>query len=149
MQAWPRSTSAGSAGHRSPRSRRTAPQTAGDRTKARLGHTFGTWGLPTPACVAGCAGILPVIATGGVRTGLDAARAVALGATAVGIGRPMLKAVLAGGDAPDRWLDAFHQELRTAVFLTGGRRLFDLRDAPRVVTGETAAWLAQLAPTAP
>ena len=123
--------------------------TVGDRTKARLGQTFGTWGLPTPVCVAGCAGILPVIATGGVRTGLDAAKAVALGATAVGIGRPMLQAVLAGGDAADAWLDAFHQELRTAVFLTGGRRLADLRDAPRVVTGETAAWLAQLAHPTP
>ena len=90
------STSAASAGPRSPPSRRTAPATAGDRAKARLGQTFGSWGIPTPVCVAGCAGILPVIATGGVRTGLDAAKAIALGATAVGIGRPMLQAVLAG-----------------------------------------------------
>jgi len=118
--------------------------TAGDRTRARLGQTFGGWGIPTPVCVVACAGILPVIATGGVRTGLDAAKAVALGATAVGIGRPMLTAILEGDEAADRWVDAFHQELRTAVFLTGGRRLADLRDAPRVVIGETASWLAQL-----
>jgi isopentenyl-diphosphate delta-isomerase len=121
-------------------------ETAGDAAKARLGRTYGSWGLPTPVCVAQCAGILPVIATGGVRTGLDAARAIALGAAAVGVGRPMLQAVLAGADAADRWVDAFHQELRTAVFLTGGRRLADLPRAPRVVTGDTASWLAQLAP---
>lgn len=117
---------------------------AGDRSRARLGHTFGTWGLPTPVCVAGCADILPVIATGGVRTGLDAAKAVALGATAVGIGRPLLQAVLAGPGAAAGWIDAFHYELRTALFLTGGKRLADLRSAPRVVVGATAAWLAQL-----
>jgi isopentenyl-diphosphate delta-isomerase len=118
--------------------------TAGDQGKAQLGHTFAGWGIPTPACVAACAGILPVIATGGVRTGLDAAKAIALGATAVGVGRPMLQAVLAGDRAATAWIDAFHQELRAAVFLTGGRQLADLRVAPRIVTGTTASWLSQL-----
>lgn len=118
--------------------------TAGDTVKARLGRTFGSWGLPTPACVADCAGILPVIATGGVRSGLDAAKAIALGATAVGIGRPMLQAVLTGDVAADSWIAAFAQELRTAVFLTGGGSLADLATVPRVVVGPTADWLAQL-----
>lgn len=118
--------------------------TAGDQAKARLGHTFAGWGIQTPVSVVECAGLLPVIATGGVRTGLDAAKAIALGATVVGIGRPMLQAVLAGDGAAASWIDAFHQELRAAVFLTGGRQLSDLRDAPRIVTGATAAWLSQL-----
>jgi isopentenyl-diphosphate delta-isomerase len=118
-------------------------ETAGDRAKARLGHTFGAWGIPTPACVVACAGILPVIATGGVRTGLDAAKAIALGATAVGIGRPLLQAVLAGTGATTDWIDAFGQELRAAVFLSGGRQLSDLRVAPRVVVSPTAAWIAR------
>jgi isopentenyl-diphosphate Delta-isomerase len=119
--------------------------TAGDAAKARLGQTFGDWGIPTPACVVGCAEVLPVIATGGVRSGLDAAKAIALGATAVGIGRPLLQAALSGGEAPDHWMRAFEQELRTAIFLTGGRRLEDLRSVPRVVTGATAEWFRQLA----
>lgn len=117
---------------------------AGDAAKARLGRTFHEWGIPTPVCVADCADILPIIATGGVRTGLDAAKAIALGATAVGIGRPMLQAVLAGNGAADAWIAAFDHELRTAMFLSGGRNVADLRTAPRIVSGPTADWLRHL-----
>jgi isopentenyl-diphosphate delta-isomerase len=117
---------------------------AGDQTRARLGDTFAGWGLPTPVCVAGCAGILPVIATGGVRTGLDAAAALALGATAVGVARPLLQAALAGPANAGDWVGTFERELRTAVFLTGGRTVADLPQAPRVITGSLAAWLHQL-----
>lgn len=123
---------------------------AGDEIRARLGTTFGQWGIPTAACVAGSAGVLPVIATGGIRTGLDAAKAVALGATVVGIGRPLLQAALEGEASTNRWIAVFERELRTAVFLTGGRRLEDLRSAPRVVTGDLLEWLRQLGyPTTP
>lgn len=117
---------------------------AADDVRARLGRTFGRWGIPTAACVAGTAGVLPVIATGGIRTGLDAAKAIAMGAHAVGIGRPMLQAALDGEAATKRWMAAFERELRTAVFLTGGRRVHDLWSAPRVVTGELLEWLRQL-----
>jgi isopentenyl-diphosphate delta-isomerase len=117
---------------------------AGDLVLARLGHTFASWGIPTPASVAACAEVLPVIATGGLRSGLDAARAVALGATAVGIGRPLLQAAMVDDEALDLWIRAFEHELRTAVFLTGGRGLRDLRSARRVVTGPMAAWLAHM-----
>lgn len=121
-------------------------EAAGAMVKARLGRTFADWGIPTPACVADCAGVLPVIATGGVRTGLDAAKAIALGASVVGIGRPLLQAVLAGGDAAADWIAAFGQELRTAIFLGGGRSAADLPKMRRVIDGRTAAWLRQLDP---
>jgi isopentenyl-diphosphate delta-isomerase len=117
---------------------------AGDVERARLGATFGTWGIPTAVCVAGCAGVLPVIATGGVRTGLDAAKAIALGADAVGVGQPLLQAALDGSAATERWLSAFEHELRTAIHLTGGRALADLPGAPRVISGSLAAWLHAL-----
>lgn len=122
----------------------------GDQVRSRLGRTFGSWGIPTAACVAGCAGVLPVIATGGVRTGLDAAKAIALGATAVGVGRPLLQAALESEAHARHWITAFAHELRTAIFLTGGRSVSDLYRVPRVVRGELAEWLRQLGyPTAP
>ena len=117
----------------------------GYERKARLGRTFAAWGIPTPVAIglARAAG-RPVIATGWVRSGLDAARALALGASLVGVARPFLEAALAGDEALEDWTAAFLDELRAAMFLTGSTDLTALRGVQTVVTGETAAWLDQL-----
>ncbi len=112
----------------------------------RLGQVLRDWGVPTAVGVVGAAPTgLPLIATGGIRSGLDAARALALGATLVGVARPLLQAALEGDDAVDRWIEQFLRELRTVLFLTGSPRPEDLRSRPRVILGETRAWLEQLA----
>ena len=117
----------------------------GDKARARLGEVFRDWGVPTAVAVAGAARSgLPVIATGGVRSGLDAAKALALGATAVGVGRPLLQAALEGPEALDRWLLQFTLELRTATFLAGVARVRDLAMHAPVITGETREWIDQL-----
>jgi isopentenyl-diphosphate delta-isomerase len=117
----------------------------GDALRMSLGERFRDWGVPTAVAVAGVASTgLPVIATGGVRSGLDAAKAIALGATAVGVGRPLLQAALKGEAAVLEWIAAFELELRTAVFLAGVRRASDLRRADMVVTGRSLAWMEQL-----
>jgi isopentenyl-diphosphate delta-isomerase len=117
----------------------------GDLSRARLGKVFRDWGMPSAVAVAGSVRSgLPVIATGGVRSGLDAAKALALGATAVGVGRPMLQAALEGADAVDRWIAQFALELRTATFLSGVTRARDLATRRPVVTGATRDWIDQL-----
>ncbi|HVR89315.1 MAG TPA: type 2 isopentenyl-diphosphate Delta-isomerase [Candidatus Limnocylindria bacterium] len=117
----------------------------GDVARSQLGQTFRDWGVPSAVAVAGCARSgLPVIATGGVRSGLDAAKALALGATAVGVGRPLLQRALQGEAAVDAWIAQFALELRTATFLSGVRRSRDLASCPLVVTGETKDWIDQL-----
>lgn len=123
----------------------------GDERRAALGERFVDWGLPTAVAVAGAVTTgLPVIATGGVRGGLDAAVALALGATAVGVGRPLLQAALRGEREVGDWIARFSLELRAATFLAGVERASDLRSARRVVLGDTREWLAQLGyPTAP
>jgi isopentenyl-diphosphate Delta-isomerase len=121
-------------------------ESAGDMLRMSLGERFRDWGLPTAVAVVGAAGArLPIIATGGVRGGLDAAKALALGATAVGVGRPLLQAALKGEQACMDWLASFELELRTAVFLAGIKRASDLPRVPVVVTGRSRAWLEQLA----
>jgi isopentenyl-diphosphate delta-isomerase len=116
-----------------------------DNARVSLGQRFRDWGVPTAVAVVGTTSVgLPVIATGGVRSGLDAAKAIALGATIVGVGRPLLQAALRGEDSVERWISDFELELRTVVFLSGVRRAIDLRHARVVITGESRQWLGQL-----
>lgn len=120
-------------------------QDRGDTPRARLGQVFRDWGMPSAVAVAGSVRSgLPIIATGGVRSGLDAAKALALGAKAVGVGRPLLRAALEGEGAIDRWIAQFALELRTAAFLSGVARSRDLATRPPVVTGATRDWIDQL-----
>ena len=120
---------------------------AGDERARGLGDAFWDWGVPTAASVSLLAplGFETIVATGGVASGLDVARAIVLGANAAGIARPVLRALSAGGrkGAMD-WLDAVEAELRAAMLLTGSRNVRELARAPRVVVGELASWIAEL-----
>jgi isopentenyl-diphosphate Delta-isomerase len=111
-----------------------------------LGEALWDWGVPTAAsvAVAAAAGFETVVATGGVFTGGDAARAIALGATVAGIARPVLKAHREGGRAgAEAFLDGVERELRAIMLLTGSADVAALRRAPRVIVGELASWIAQ------
>lgn len=113
-----------------------------DPTRA-LGEALWDWGVPTAASVAYVAGAgLTPIATGGIRTGLDVARAIALGARAAGIARPMLQALRSGGrSAAEAYVDRVLAELRTVMLLCGVRTLADLQAAPKIIRGELRDWL--------
>lgn len=116
----------------------------GDTRGARLGQVFGGWGVPSASAVLDAAPAgLPIIATGGVRHGLDAARALALGATAVGLGRVAIATAQRGVGALVDELEAVLDELRTAMVLTGARRPGELVRRPPVLTGFTAEWARQ------
>lgn len=115
----------------------------GDDASAQVGQTFRDWGIPTgPSVVhAARAGFETVIASGGIASGLDVARALALGAHAAGIARPVLLAFRAGGEAGARaYLQRVLRELRMAMLLTGCRTLDDLRRCPRVLGAELERW---------
>lgn len=117
----------------------------GDKLRAKLGATFHDWGLPTVVSLTvtrDCG--LPVIATGGVRTGLDIAKGLALGATLVGVARPLLLAAREDGEAVERMVRQLLTELRVAMYLTGCRSVEELRAVPRAILGETGMWLQQL-----
>ncbi len=120
---------------------------AGDARAGALGEAFWDWGIPTAASVAllGPMGFETIVATGGVATGLDVARSIALGANAVGLARPVLQALTGGGkEGAAALLEGVERELRTAMLLTGSRTPADLRQSPRVIVGELAAWIEQL-----
>lgn len=103
----------------------------GESVRARAAETFAEWGVSTVESVRAAAEILPksteIWASGGVRTGLDAAKLIALGATRVGFAKPALEAALAGEAELDRWMETVEFELRTALFCTGNRTPAELR----------------------
>lgn len=94
-----------------------------DRLHERGGKTFWDWGIPTPTSIleAGDATDwkLPIIATGGIRNGLDAAKAMALGANCVGMAHTLLGPANKDKGAIIFEVDAIIKELRAAMFLVG------------------------------
>lgn len=121
-------------------------EAAADHRARALGEALWDWGIPTAVSVAALAplGFESIIATGGVATGLDVARAIALGASAAGIARPALQALVQGGRAGAlAFLDAVEHELRAVMLLTGSADLAGLRRAPRVLGSELRTWIAE------
>jgi isopentenyl-diphosphate delta-isomerase len=114
----------------------------GDGRAQALGALYRDWGIATPICVieAGAAG-LPLIATGGVRSGLDIARALALGASLVGLAYPFLKAASEGFEAVCELVEGLIFELQVAMQLSGAASIAQLSQADVVVSGETYHWL--------
>jgi isopentenyl-diphosphate delta-isomerase len=86
-------------------------------------------------------GFRTIFATGGVASGLDIAKAVALGATAGGVARKALQALEQGGRSGAlSFFEQLELELRTAMLLSGSASLRDLRRAPRILRRELADW---------
>lgn len=111
----------------------------------RLGEAFWDWGIPTGASVALLADLgMSIIATGGLRSGMDVARALALGATCGGLAAPVLRAHRDGGyDGAVAFLREVIEAVRAATFLAGCRRPGELRRAPKVLGSTLRAWLEQ------
>jgi len=110
---------------------------AKDEETARQGRRFAGWGIPTVVSLCEVAGTGPVIATGGVRSGMDMAKAVALGADLCGMALPLLRPAVEGEEQLCAAVGNLHHELRTAMFLTGSRSVGDLRRARTWITGST------------
>jgi len=93
------------------------------RRLARAAQVFGKWGESTVDSVRLASQVLPgstqVWASGGVRTGLDAAKLIGLGAHLVGYAKPVLEAALQGEEALLEWMEQQEFELRVALFCSG------------------------------
>lgn len=96
----------------------------------RLGLTFANWGLPTAECITSIRAIapdLPLIASGGLRNGLDVAKAIALGADLSGLAWPFLQAADESVDAVDALVQLLMAEITTVLFCTGNATLSQLK----------------------
>lgn len=99
----------------------------------RLASTFASWGIPTVDSILMSrrgAPDLTLIASGGIRTGLDVAKAIALGADAAGIAAPLLRAANDSAEAVIGLLQQVIQELKVAMFCIGAANIEALKNSP-------------------
>jgi len=115
----------------------------GEGGQEHLGRALWSWGIPTAVSVVETSQStsLKVISSGGVRTGAEIAKSIALGADAAGMAKPFLEKAVEGRDQLAEHVDRIVQELRVVMFLTGARDVKELGRAPALVMGRTAEWL--------
>ncbi len=108
----------------------------------RLGTLYRDWGVPTAASLVQLDGLrLYRIASGGIRSGLDVARALALGANLAGAALPVYQAYQEGGlDGARNFVTELVRELRVAMLLTGSRSIAEMRRAEVVLGAKLLAW---------
>ena len=98
----------------------------------RLGQTFADWGVPTADCVTQIRAVapeIPLIASGGIRNGLQAAKAIALGADLVGLAHPFLLAAHDSEESVALLAECLLEELRTVLMCTGQANFTDLQQS--------------------
>jgi isopentenyl-diphosphate delta-isomerase len=115
----------------------------GDEHRQRLGETFWDWGIPTAANVVEVAQTVQIslIASGGIRSGVDIAKALALGADLAGVALPILRPATKSAEEVKKTLQFMLEELRNTMFLVGAESIQKLKEVPVVITGRTAEWL--------
>jgi len=116
----------------------------GDPESAKMGRLFWSWGVPTPVSIVECVSAgARVISSGGIRSGIDVAKSVALGAELAGAALPFLTPATEGPDRVSQALRVYKRALRTAMFLSASRDLSALGSARLVVGGRTREFLAE------
>ena len=106
------------------------------------GELFWDWGIPTAISTAEVVNTVdvPVISSGGIRSGLEAAKAIALGADSVGMALPFLKRSISQEEL-NQFITKFNDSLRIAMFLVGANNIEELKQSKLIIRGKTREWL--------
>jgi isopentenyl-diphosphate delta-isomerase len=110
---------------------------ADTEARRRAAATFRDWGIPTAESirmVRQAVPNLPIIASGGLRNGLEVGKTIALGARLAGMAGPFLKAAVVSTEAVLDTIEVTASELRTTMFCIGAGTLDKLRDTPPLVS---------------
>ncbi|MCX8163385.1 MAG: type 2 isopentenyl-diphosphate Delta-isomerase [Candidatus Micrarchaeota archaeon] len=92
---------------------------------------FEEWGYSTALAIVECSKFIKTIASGGIRNGIDAAKAIALGADMASASWPFL-------EKPAQKLKFFKEQLKRVMFLVGAKNIDQLKQAPLLIYGKLA-----------
>ncbi|UMV48307.1 type 2 isopentenyl-diphosphate Delta-isomerase [Paenibacillus macerans] len=112
---------------------------SGDLVRRAAAEAFADWGIPTAECIREVRAAVPdaaLIGSGGLNTGVDAAKALALGADLAGFGRALLEPAVHSEERLDALLERVEFELRTSMFGIGAGSIPALRNTARLVRRE-------------
>ncbi len=103
---------------------------------------FINWGIPTGASIVEVRSALRtgiIIASGGIRNGIDIAKSIALGADLCGMAQPFLKAVMSNN--AEMFIEKIVYQLKMTMMLTSSRDIDSLKRVPIVIMGKLAEWI--------
>jgi len=118
---------------------------SGNKLYSSVGNTFWDWGIPTAASLIEVVNSvdIPVIASGGIRNGLDILKSLVLGASLAGMAAPFLKALYEGEDELRFFIEKVILELRIGMFLVGSSSIRELKDVQYVLLSPLRDWALQ------
>ncbi len=90
---------------------------------------FENWGIPTVDAIIQCRGVLPLIGSGGVRDGIDAAKCIALGCSVAGAAYPFIKSLESGVPSLEQTIETWINQMKTCALLTGSKSYDELKKA--------------------
>ena len=111
-----------------------------DKLKSHLGEMFWDWGIPTASSLIDVRKSvrLPLIASGGLRNGLEAAKCIALGANMAAMAFPFLRAAAESRESVFAFADLLLAELKSTMFLVGAKNISSLSSSRYILTGPLA-----------
>jgi isopentenyl-diphosphate delta-isomerase len=118
----------------------------GRKDVKRIGRTFWDWGIPAPVSLKMAQVGLPLIATGGIRNGLDITRAISMGADICGMAWPLLRAASRGYDELCGEISSIIEEIRMGLFLSGAESASSHPRMRGIITGRSREVIDALYP---
>jgi len=120
-----------------------------EESKMDLGKTFWDWGIPTAASILEVSSVIDnssntkIIGSGGIKNGMEIAKAIRIGAEHAAIAKQFLKVALEGQNSIEKFIEKLLRELRITMLLTGSKNVEDLKHAPIVISSLLKEWLEE------
>lgn len=114
-----------------------------NKMKKELGESFSSWGIPTAASVVEANVGPQIMATGGIRSGIDIAKSLILGADCAGSALPLIEPATNNYQSLKEKILSFKEELKLALFLTESKNIKQLKKSSFVIEGRLKNWITQ------